>query len=755
MHPLNLLFSQALLASKDFPESLSTLPKSSSIAIVGGGVSGLSAARTLTQHGFSNVVVFEKGSTVVPVHHAVKPEQAVYDLDLIYIPALNWKGVGVDEEYLSILREYKQPLISRMPEFFRVARFSDDKPDAWDLDDDVFSKEKTLKQTSELVRFTEMYAAFYRNHSYDGVHECLNHGLAWKNESFGQWAVRNDFPLIRDSIVKLLALYGNMPVENAPACQILFVLANKGPSMLGTLMGQAADQPDFDASQDYDPLLLSWIASVTADRSKFVHRLVHGYGKFFSAIALQERIDYRLGAEVTKLTPLENQVQVQTKNGNSEKFDVVIVSGRPTQVAHVLPESHPMQSLYQVVSDHAKELRQKTGIYGVAVVRCNFKTGTYAEKGTFRIDYMPHLEPMERNIVQPGVSVMRVIHSTTDEPYVTVTWYAPEHLVNTEQEKQQVFEIMNKMNMIDLELIRMQHYWDEVTRVPIDQVADGCVPTAFLHAHHWILSNFGLEDKPRSVSTEVVEQFDLMPSIHVNKSSQAIGYKVFEIVSKRPIDAIRIGLHPALLVDNAFDTAATPAAVFVLMMVEMFLLRGFEFAFRKSDKRKKLAIYSTEILLTSFILYALELFYQPEMRPSLFVHHLVTVVLYMLMHAVYAGNKTVFIMRMSLNNLLNGITEQSVFLLMLLHRLYPSLLAKNNWIARYLANYYLISRFLFGAMAISAWLEFVNDGKPFESWNNVGVLCVYPLILITQMVTQADCYVAQRNIWKQYLKKAE
>ncbi|KAJ0395052.1 hypothetical protein ATCC90586_000411 [Pythium insidiosum] len=53
------------------PPSLDRMPRSARIAIIGGGVSGVSAAETLVKHGFTNVVVFEAGSTIVPIQHAL------------------------------------------------------------------------------------------------------------------------------------------------------------------------------------------------------------------------------------------------------------------------------------------------------------------------------------------------------------------------------------------------------------------------------------------------------------------------------------------------------------------------------------------------------------------------------------------------------------------------------------------------------------------------------------------------------------
>jgi hypothetical protein len=267
---LSLLLSVALALDCKSP---GLEDRSLRIAIVGGGISGLSAARTLHRNGYSNLQVFEAGSTIVPVQNYVKTKEQVYDMDLIYVPSIHWNGVGIEPEYEAILSEYHAELVTSPREFtFPTKQWkSQSPPEAFMYS--IMDPEEVNATTTEILSFMENYAEFFTHHSYDGIQTCIEHNIALPSEIFQEWILRKNYIYFSKAVTRLLALYGNMPVASAPACTILMMLANKGATMLSPLAGLVAQQPEFDTSKSYPDLFLAWVAASKMNPQGFVHRL--------------------------------------------------------------------------------------------------------------------------------------------------------------------------------------------------------------------------------------------------------------------------------------------------------------------------------------------------------------------------------------------------------------------------------------------------------------------------------------------------
>lgn len=88
----------------------------------------------------------------------------------------------------------------------------------------------------QLCQFINQFQHFYDQHKYNGVSKCLELGMAFPNESFAQWNKRHDYEELSEFTSRVLALYGNVPVLQAPACQVLMMLSNKMPSIIGPLL---------------------------------------------------------------------------------------------------------------------------------------------------------------------------------------------------------------------------------------------------------------------------------------------------------------------------------------------------------------------------------------------------------------------------------------------------------------------------------------------------------------------------------------
>jgi len=81
------------------------------IGIIGGGVSGLGAANLLSQSSNHKVIVLERGSEPVPLQHRVYNNGNTHDMDMIYIPNLNWKGYGIETRWKNLLQQHNVKLL--------------------------------------------------------------------------------------------------------------------------------------------------------------------------------------------------------------------------------------------------------------------------------------------------------------------------------------------------------------------------------------------------------------------------------------------------------------------------------------------------------------------------------------------------------------------------------------------------------------------------------------------------------------------
>ncbi|KAF0691174.1 hypothetical protein As57867_017486, partial [Aphanomyces stellatus] len=172
MHSIRLLLLAIVSCAASVLAHRRRLDANSPIAIIGGGVSGLSSARTLRRLGYTNVTIFEAGASIVPLQHRYESKNAVYDMDLIYVPALHWDGVGVQPEWASVLAEYDQSLVrvAEYDQLLRVRNASTLVPVAQVVD--------AVGLANASWVFFSLLESFYREHQYGGVAACLEHGIA-------------------------------------------------------------------------------------------------------------------------------------------------------------------------------------------------------------------------------------------------------------------------------------------------------------------------------------------------------------------------------------------------------------------------------------------------------------------------------------------------------------------------------------------------------------------------------------------------
>lgn len=480
------------------------LQKTARIAIIGGGVSGLSAAKTLVTNGFNNVIVFEGGLNIVPLQHTVNTECNVYDMDLIYIPALSWTGAGIETEFQNLLQECNTELIP-VSEFEHFSMNDD-----WKQDPDTqyislpngtsipklneyanskFPPQVTKEWYDEIVRFFALCQPYFVKHQYSGVHRCMQEKFTLPNETFDSWIKRHNFPLTMSSIVRILALYGNTSIREAPACQILMMLANKLPSILGPILALLSRQEGFAALVRETPLndiLVKWLELIGQNTPNFMRRVKRGYSQVFTDIAIKYRIDYRTNLRVqTIITDVDSSQKIrlifQNDDMKSEEFDNVIIAGRPDQVCDILPDHLQMKRLFAEVKCNVEAYTESHGVYGVAIVAYKNDLAKLQLNGSdtgvlgnnrFIIDHHAHLKYIQKDLLNYDFNLMRFLRST-DEDVLHVTFQTRKPFVKSEKEKSELFTVLQQYGFSDLKVLNLEHYPNTPTKVPVNSVERG------------------------------------------------------------------------------------------------------------------------------------------------------------------------------------------------------------------------------------------------------------------------------------------
>lgn len=516
------------------------LHRDAKIAIVGGGVSGLSAARTLTKHGFSHVTVFEKGNKVVPLQQFYQSEKNnFYDMDLIYIPSTNWFGADADPEFIKVIDEYKSELINgeeykyinrdywMTNASFPMISTSDGKKIPLltsSITDIQFPYEQGRQLYSALRRFMRTHFAFFQKNKYGGINECYKQGIAYKNETFNDWVVRYNYqPMFFYYTKPTLALFGNSIAGNVSACSIIMQISNVGTNTLAAVASMASKQPYYESlKRDYsdipNAIESAWQRKASGDYSAMIKKNKFSYNYFFTHIVEKEHLDFRLNTEVTKINPVADKVEIQLKNTDSLLFDIVIVAGRPSQVHYILDQSIPMKSLYEQVATGTTQLMKQWGVYGSMVIRADVHPEAQGiMKSTFCLDHMDHLSWSSIDIMKYDVNVLRICKPYLNENIMQVLYQTVEPLVDSKKEVDEIFKVMSLYGLSNLDILKNVHYPNTTTRIPLESVIEGWhdkaekaqgvrniyfigetfsshgVPTVFLHTDKWIRDTFQLD----------------------------------------------------------------------------------------------------------------------------------------------------------------------------------------------------------------------------------------------------------------------
>ncbi|KAF0692870.1 Aste57867_16116 [Aphanomyces stellatus] len=600
-----------------------------------------------------------------------------------------------------------------------------------------------------------------------------------------------------------MGLYGNFPIATYPACQVVMMLANKSPSNLAYAFAMYANASTTTSPVlPLSDLAHAWMIAVL-DPTNFMRRFQHGYGRFFAKIVRADGLVFETRANVSAITPLPatDQVQVSFIDGHDRVFDAVIVAARPNQIASALPPAHPMTHLYTHVGRQTEINTNTHGVYGVAVM--GFRNhSTMADNATYIFDYDAHMDRVAVGDFNHSFTLMRLIKPEAADTIFTVTFATQSNASTTERTLKSTLAVAG---FADLDILKIQLYADTPTVMSVEAMANGWhakaerangvdgiyfvgevfsghgVPTTFLYSHRWTRATF---HRSTEDATEQRKTLDLSRVDRASASMQSIGTKAYAALLRRPKDALELGIDPALLVDHPFELAVAPIVWLSLLVACAVALRSLEHLLIRhtslhAAKVKKVAIYCVELVVTTtavwlmltytrdvllfelpldlletqrvvylvgFLingLYFCEMLFDPTMRPSLVAHHVACLALYTLMTLLHTHHKSVGVMRISLFNLLLGVTEQNVFLVMLLRRVAPHILTPANYQAS--AVYYVVSRVLLTSLCIYALVDVASEPEMQSGWSSVA-LVGYAVLLLAQIGTQCVSAQAQASL---------
>ena len=286
-------------------------------------MSGLGAANRISQSPNHKVIVLERGNEPVPLQHRVRNNGNTHDMDMIFIPNLNWKGYGVENRWNNLLQARNVELLP-VDEYAGLHGESH-VINAYESKEFQLYHNSILQQHGlfkahilydQLCRFINQFQHFYDQHKYNGVSKCLELGMTFPNESFAQW---NDYEELSEFTSRVLALYGNVPVLQAPACQVLMMLSNKMPSIIGLLLQVLLRQFTIHSIEpmNLDPKLLEiahlWLVGMHLEGiSNFMCSFKHGYANFFQNVIRNNQIDYRTNVHVSRIEDHERGKVVYT-----------------------------------------------------------------------------------------------------------------------------------------------------------------------------------------------------------------------------------------------------------------------------------------------------------------------------------------------------------------------------------------------------------------------------------------------------------
>eukprot|EP01098_Paradermamoeba_levis_P007599 TRINITY_DN3152_c0_g1_i1.p1 TRINITY_DN3152_c0_g1~~TRINITY_DN3152_c0_g1_i1.p1 ORF type:complete len:572 (-),score=112.73 TRINITY_DN3152_c0_g1_i1:89-1804(-) len=297
--------------------------KSSRIAIIGGGASGVSAGWWLKTNGFQNVKLFEKDAELGGFARTIQADGYYYDTATMFVPGSTVLGHGINPAQKLVI-DYSEMSLSPAPDFDTLL---------------------TNGSTPRLVPYAEVLmkydSATVIDHLVRGyIHSlevfncsaqrktCVACGICLAfNETMVQLGARKNLSAFVDLVTYIVDGLGAGPSAFGSAFSLLgstmWWLPVEIHRSLRFLGYSATNLPP-----NAPPSLISLFqANGTAGTQRW-WQLDQGFQNFWKKVASKAQIDVALSEPVTSLTRVSGVWKLTTQKGSYD-FDIVIATSAP------------------------------------------------------------------------------------------------------------------------------------------------------------------------------------------------------------------------------------------------------------------------------------------------------------------------------------------------------------------------------------------------------------------------------------------
>jgi hypothetical protein len=350
-----LLFYLSLTSAVSLPERWGAAQQQKAnkkIAVIGGGVSGLFAARELKKQGYSNIVVYEAGSELAGTTDTYKVKDGVHDLSTNFIPVGSFFGGKSDVSKL--FEEYgleTQPL----PKFkWLFADSASPSTKTFWPGPHIFADLEDEREIAASMLFG--FQVLKEAAAFETVLDCekvYGNTLTWSQLS--QVAPFKDHPAFTRLAAFMTDAMLSGSSQDLPACYTIMLRADWMAATIASVLveGQFPPLPFLDSA------LLELMLNPQIKAGQTRDYCPVGYQKFFEALAEQEELDIHLNSPVTRIeTPKNAQSKIKLWVGekrNPHLFDYVVVAARPKDARRFLEDDHSFDSHFEKVKTSAVE----------------------------------------------------------------------------------------------------------------------------------------------------------------------------------------------------------------------------------------------------------------------------------------------------------------------------------------------------------------------------------------------------------------
>jgi len=321
------------------------VPNSTKICIVGGGPTGLCAARWLVKRGFTHVTIFDPQET--PGGHCASfhADGKVFDMATKYIPTTTAHGFGPHPVFQTMLQEYNVPVAAcAAPAIFN----SDTK--AISAVPPALERFDGSKIVMDMIRGFDVLEDFSKHQT---VALAVDAGLVIKGETLEEWGKRNDLEAFTALCAYLNDAFGAGNAMKQSAAWALSYREHYVSTYLWKIIKKAGQTTDC-----WDKLKLKLLTRFSADKvlKEFLEEddldgqwfFPAGYCAFWESLAKIEKLDLHLQEGVSGLTACAGGGWTVTTSVREYAFDHVIVTTGPLAYPQFMPDGHATLPLMQM-----------------------------------------------------------------------------------------------------------------------------------------------------------------------------------------------------------------------------------------------------------------------------------------------------------------------------------------------------------------------------------------------------------------------